>query len=90
MEYRVHMTQDTKSTTGRPGQDTSCSLGLFQAAPMEGLPGAIFFTGGPVWAMDWQPSHTPSDDLQVVALSSYRDLDEVKGLFLLDVVWVWL
>jgi len=64
--------------TGKSQRDPSRTLGLFQAAPMEGLPGAVFFTGGPVWAMDWRPGHAPSEDLQVVALSSYREIDEVR------------
>ncbi len=63
-----------------PPGNTDSSLSLFQSAPFssdgKGGGGAVFFAGGPVWAMDWLPSATPLS--QWVALAAYKELDEVR------------
>ncbi len=71
MEYRLDV-EDGEHLLG-----TDKSLNLFQAAPMDGLLGFMFFTGGPIWAMDWLPAS--SSKCQLFALSAYRDLDEVSA-----------
>jgi hypothetical protein len=63
-----------------------CTLPLFGTA--ESSDGtAIFFAGGPVWAMDWLSTrdgqNTPPTDVageQHLVLTAYRDYDEVSNI----------
>ena len=66
----VHFRLDTEEA------ENSSSLPLFQATLTATNRGAVMFTGGPVWAMDWLPQATSPS--QWLALSAYKDLDEVK------------
>lgn len=53
------------------------TLPLFgRCEPGEGMKGGVFFTGGPVWAMDWLPVNGERAE-HYVALSAYKRLDEV-------------
>ena len=52
------------------------SLCLFQSVRTSTDGEAVFFAGGPVWAVDWLSSRHS----QWLAIASYRDLDEVSLL----------
>ena len=53
------------------------SLLLFGSA--ESCDGTVmFFTGGPVWAMDWFSVREDHVGEQYVALAAYQDYDEVR------------
>ena len=77
MQFRVavELPQNCDQCSPSPPPSSS-SLSLFQAVSSPNEDGAIFFTGGPVWAMDWL-SRSESHH-QFVAVASYRELDEVS------------
>ena len=75
---------DRGSTAASVTADSTLPL-FGSAETSEG--GAMFFTGGPVWAMDWlcvrDGRDTPTDGEQHLVLTAYRDYDEVSKLLTL-------
>ena len=74
MNYALELEGETATTT-------DSTLPLFGTA--ESSDGtAMFFTGGPVWAMDWlcmrDGQGTPTNGEQHLVLTAYRDYDEVS------------
>ncbi len=58
------------------------TLSLFSACEgCEGVTGAVMYTGGPVWSMDWLPVEGEATE-HYVALAAYKGLDEVRRLLL--------
>lgn len=84
MTYALEVEEEGKGETAAVTSD--CTLPLFGTA--ESSDGtAMFFTGGPVWAMDWlctrDGQDTPPTDAagkQHLVLTTYRDYDEVSKI----------
>lgn len=66
MSYRV----------GGDGSPDSFLLLFSSAESCDGT--AMFFAGGPVWAMDWLSVQEDHVGEQYVALTAYQDYDEVR------------
>lgn len=63
---------------GAEGESADNStLPLFSTA-VSGEGKTTFFTGGPVWAMDWLCMGDDHAGEQHVALTAYQDYDEVR------------
>ena len=84
MNYAIEVEGETMTTV-----TSDSTLPLFGAA--ESSDGtATFFTGGPVWAMDWLCTRDGQDTdvagkQQHLVLMAYRDYDEVS-----KIVYKWL
>lgn len=59
---------------------TDSSLPLFGSAASCDNGTAMFFTGGPVWTVDWLHTREGHVGEQYVALTAYRDYDEVRRI----------
>ena len=83
-ELESYLPAATQSMTYVGGDsDADSTLPLFGS--MEFSDGtAMLFTGGPVWAMDWLAGREDGLGEQYVALTAYRDYNEVRtGYFAL-------
>ena len=67
---------------GETAITADATLSLFGAAESSDNGTAIFFAGGPVWAMDWlcarDGQDTPTSGEQHLVLTAYREYDEVS------------
>ena len=74
---------------GGSEEPESHTIPLFSAC--DGVTGAVLYTGGPVWSMDWLPVEGETTE-HYVALAAYKGLDEVGRIFLRElsstVLWV--
>ncbi len=77
---------------GGSEEPESHTIPLFSACEgYDGVTGAVLYTGGPVWSMDWLPVEGETTE-HYVALAAYKGLDEVGRIFLRElsstVLWV--
>lgn len=79
MQFRIATDPSKELDPSLSSPFPSSSLSLFEAISTPANKGAVLFTGGPVWAMDWLPR--PPAHHQYLALSAYRELDEVSISF---------